>query len=608
MNAILDIGGSTTDITLWANDVLVWKGSFRLAGRAFFTETIVQNPKLLREIELSDWADLLDPDKGYHMPQEIAADVGELLFSRPALGEAFDKHWNRRLNVKPGEVLRTTALAYLSGIAYYLGLVAGRLVKDGVLSAADLARPAFALCGRGAGIFDRLHGKLKADQESQVTNALRTFSKAAEIPTMPRPQIFLSKQPKLEVAAGMMVNFETINAKAGNGVPKSTFTPAGLALDLVDGGQLDPDTAIGTSLGAGSTRGSDLATLSAFLAAFDEFTGIEIDLRPSAGQGAFNEINTAVRQKVDRQKDDSGALVLVEPPFITALGALVAIMAGPEEERNTRLGGGGVGMNRNLLIYTSLAVALLLAAAATVWFGVFTPIAQDLSKLLPDRMILLSLVAGAAGGAATTALWHYSSTRRTLWSMNNQLQQLDRSHTSLRKTVQANGGERLFAATAVDPRELPPITCFASRGPPVTSGSDAQGRRPIPFPHKSSDRRNIRALPQSRVGPPLQNRVSRRFSSPSARPEPSIYVEPNRIASSENAESFLTGVKAGGSILVFPSYDSSRTKKTQFKIRSRASLENVSALFTLTRGNGDIMLETPAIFNRRRRPISRKER
>lgn len=338
INAILDIGGSTTDITLWANDVLVWKGSFRLAGRAFFTDTIVQNPKILREIELGDWADLIDPDKPDRLPQENVADVGELLFSRPALGEAFDKHWNRRLNVKTGEILRSTALVYISGIAYYLGLVARQLVKEGTLTEQELSRPAFALCGRGAGIFNRMHGGQGPDRQSQVTLALQTFSKAAGLEPMPRPQLFISRQPKLEVAAGMMVAFDAIDARVGNGTPKSAFTPAGLQVEFADGTSLDAAEPIGGALQGRAARGSNLEALNDFLAALEDLSGISVNLRQGSGQGAFNEISTVVRQKVDRQKDGDGEIRLAEPPFITALGALVSIMASPEDERTTRLG------------------------------------------------------------------------------------------------------------------------------------------------------------------------------------------------------------------------------------------------------------------------------
>jgi hypothetical protein len=337
INAIMDIGGSTTDITLWARDKLMWKGSFRLAGRAFFTDCVVQNPDILREIELSDWADLIDPDNPARLPQESVADVGELLFSRPALSEAFDKHWNRRLSLKPGEGLRSTALVFCSGIAYYLGLVGRGLIEQGVLEEKDLARPAFALCGRGAGIFDRMHGGQAPDAETPVTAALRTFATGLGREGTARPQLFISRKPKLEVAAGMMVNFETINARVGNGVPMSTFTPAGLPVEFVDRAALAPTDALATPIESPGSRGSDLSTLIAFLEALERHAGVSIDLRQSSGQGAFNEINNAVRQKIDRLKDEQGQICIVEPPFITALGALVAILASPRSERDGRL-------------------------------------------------------------------------------------------------------------------------------------------------------------------------------------------------------------------------------------------------------------------------------
>ncbi len=337
INAILDIGGSTTDITLWAGDKLIWKGSFRLAGRAFFTEALVQNPEILHDIELGDWADLMSAANAGNAPPEFVGDVGELLFSRPQLEEAFDKHWNRRLAVKTGESLRAVALVYLSGIAYYLGVVAKRLVADGVLTEADLKRPAFALCGRGAGIFRRIHGGQRPDAESFVTNALQTFGRAIGAGSITRPQLFISQQPKLEVAAGMMVDFKAIDASVGSGVAKSSFTPAALAVGLADDQAIAADSGLDEAATDAAVRGSDLESLLQFLDDFADLTDIKVDLRKSAGQGAFFEINNVVRQKVDSQRDDSGALRLVEPPFITALGALVTIMADTREERETRM-------------------------------------------------------------------------------------------------------------------------------------------------------------------------------------------------------------------------------------------------------------------------------
>ena len=339
INAILDIGGSTTDITLWgvSEKQPLWKGSFRLAGRAFFTDAIVQNSDILREIELGDWADLIDPQKQNQVLPENVSDVGELLFSRPALSEAFDKHWQRRLNVKTGEMLRVTSLVYLAGIAYYLGLVSRRLVADGVIQEADLARPAFALCGRGAGLFNRIHGGLAADRSSPVTVALQTFSKAAAIEALPRPQLFISPQPKIEVVAGMMVNFENLDARVGNGQPLSDYLPAGLEVLVTSGNSIEAGDTITTPFEVGSARGSDLASLQDFLSALEEFTGIQVDLRQASGQGAFNEISTEVRQRVERQRAEDGRLALKEPPFITALRALVSILAGPADERSKRL-------------------------------------------------------------------------------------------------------------------------------------------------------------------------------------------------------------------------------------------------------------------------------
>ena len=109
-------------------------------------------------------------------------------------------------------------------------------------------------------------------------------------------------------------------------------------VELTDGETIAADTSINEIKSAKSAKGSELGSLVAFLSSFESSTGIGIDLRPHAGQGAFNEISTVVRQKIDRQRNEAGEITLDEPPSITALAALVAIMAAPQKNRDEPLG------------------------------------------------------------------------------------------------------------------------------------------------------------------------------------------------------------------------------------------------------------------------------
>jgi len=68
------------------------------------------------------------------------------------------------------------------------------------------------------------------------------------------------------------------------------------------------------------------------------------------------------------------------------------------------------------------------------------------------------------------------------------------------------------------------------------------------------------------------------------------------IVSSRTSEAFLTSVNAGSAIVVFPSYDFIANQATQFSTIASVP-EAVSLLFELKRGDGDIAMERPAIFN-----------
>jgi hypothetical protein len=167
LNFVLDIGGGTTDATIWKGRDLLWKGSFKLAGQNFLTRAISQNPDILQSIGLDHWTGFFDPEKQADQvikPEKLPY-LAEMLFSGPALQEAIDKHWETSLNIDTGKALRLTSLVFLGGLAWYLGLVVKQLLTTpGInLRREDVEHAAFALCGRGAGIFKKMHGGREAD-------------------------------------------------------------------------------------------------------------------------------------------------------------------------------------------------------------------------------------------------------------------------------------------------------------------------------------------------------------------------------------------------------------------------------------------------------------
>ena len=344
IDVIMDIGGGTTDVTIWSHDDPLWRGSFRVAGQAFFTQTIVQNPAILQMIGLTEWASLFEPPEdsvripGYQgiAPHDVVH-LAEVLFSGRALTKAMDENWSLKLNLKAGETLRTAALVFIGGIAYYLGTVVRQLIADEVISSEKLANPTFSLCGRGAGIFARIHGRLAPNGDSDVTRALALFSHAARAEGTPRPRLFLEPESKLEVVRGMVTDYANIDAHVETKKePASAHLPAGISLQFQGGDELDQSQSIRDEREAKKVASVDISAIEDMLDKLESETSIEVNIRKADTEGAHAMIRNEVRAHVDRAQEE-GMMALDEPPFITALRALVGEIAKSETDATRRI-------------------------------------------------------------------------------------------------------------------------------------------------------------------------------------------------------------------------------------------------------------------------------
>ncbi|HYI40308.1 MAG TPA: hypothetical protein VE053_08320 [Allosphingosinicella sp.] len=340
-NVVLDIGGGTTDVTIWDREVVLWNGSFRLAGQHFFTRALTQNSNILREIGLGQWASLLDGTTVTDVPrfEENKPQIAEILFSDERLQQAIDANWDRRLDLDVGKGLRLTALIALGGIAWYAGKVARHLVADGTVRKESLEAQAFALCGRGAGIFKKIHGGA-AEDESDVTRVLRLFSVAAGIENVPLPQMFSSPDAKLEVVRGMIGGeYERLidaSAKKGFETAKS-YLPVGLGIAFESGEPLAADALVSNAMLAAKVREVEMAEFDVFVEALRVHGGIRLDPLPNSQQGARKQVQGAVRQQLELERLEQEAGRALEPPFISGLRKLVEILASPADQSKDKL-------------------------------------------------------------------------------------------------------------------------------------------------------------------------------------------------------------------------------------------------------------------------------
>lgn len=340
INLVLDIGGSTTDVTIWDNQRLVWKGSFKLAGRNFFTSTISQNPDLLEPIGLGHWAQYFDTAQQDKKTKD--SHLAEMLFSGPALQDAIDRHWSK-LRVKTGEHLRLTSLSFIGMLAWYLGRVARKLVEDEVISQDQLNNPVFALCGRGAGLFKKMHAGRAPEMESQVTNILRVFSRAASIEGEPRPQLLTTGVAKMEVVGGMIEDNGRMDMSARTGADDAdNFTLSGLGLTLESGEELGANEKFSRSRITQKASKVELSELDEMVKAFEELGGIRLDLKAESQQGVLADIRNKVIEGVNGALEKGDNTDSIEPPFVSASRLIVHALAMSKEDRDRRLKVSGV--------------------------------------------------------------------------------------------------------------------------------------------------------------------------------------------------------------------------------------------------------------------------
>jgi hypothetical protein len=351
INVVLDIGGGTTDISIWSMTFKeLWNGSFAdMAGKLFFTRTLINNPDLMTEIGLGEFVDIMkladEPGATARMKQD-RTELAELLFSAPKLdAQLTDPNiWNEVVSAEPGLILRASALTFLGGIAYYVGLVVKELVKSGVVKEADLQTPVFALCGRGSGFFRQAHGEDSAeDAESPVAHALSAFSHAAGAAGARLPRVILSPAAKLEVVRGMHIGQSNMKESPH----RTQLLPAGVRVSFDSGDVIDESADMRTAQAA--ANGDPLAPDPVLIRDLIDFlrTTCRIDIDPAPGpkgaagprsdaDNAYGTISEAIQKRIQAQGGDDEP-PLIEPAFISGLRALVTELGNPAAKREKRI-------------------------------------------------------------------------------------------------------------------------------------------------------------------------------------------------------------------------------------------------------------------------------
>lgn len=324
LNVILDIGGGTTDIAVWTGGAQprnLLSVSLRIAGGDFFTDHIMANPEILTDFGLRTWTDVvrqLGSESDASLKDNIRY-IGELLFSGSTLDAAIGRSWSRVSGTDQVRGLKETSFLFLGGVAWFVGRHLRELIRTGQVDRSALQDVAVAFCGRGAGLFSRLHGP-DPRARTDVARILLLMAVAAGEARPAFPQVQVSPHPKIEVAAGMILMADRNSSESGgDGAPGSHS--GGMVFE-VDVDHVPAVEGASTAIEGYTLPKLDIGieNLEPFLRAFAQVAGFDLDVSDHQKAKLVNGV-------IDLDRVDAQAGRKSQSEFAAMLKVLVGLMS-----------------------------------------------------------------------------------------------------------------------------------------------------------------------------------------------------------------------------------------------------------------------------------------
>ena len=326
----IDMGGGTSDISIWVGNRLIHQCSVQMAGRNLFSQFWKNRPDFLNQqfsADLSDLSSSLRDEPFFVKLDGLLAAEGSNWLER-----------NRSLMDDDPDLQKIVQLSTLgiSGLYYYIGLVLRALDIEEKYTR-KLNTPVY-IGGNGSRILNwlDLSGRFLPDCEASLLFSLM-LSKASGFDNKTEPTI-LSSKPKAEVACGLVLDQNQTRLTGLQNDDEPIFAGEDCEVNGVAFGWQDRlDLTQFKDIESFKLVGLDddevgLANLQKFLENFQQaFKELRIDgiktLKQYDDEQWRNSLWTSVKRAVEshltnlegRSSDD----VRVEPPFILGLKALL---------------------------------------------------------------------------------------------------------------------------------------------------------------------------------------------------------------------------------------------------------------------------------------------
>lgn len=326
---MLDIGGGTTDMAIWHNKSLAWRGSVKIAGGTFFTNYVVANPEIIESLSKPIGDQLA---AGFGADREAPRQFVELFVNTPKFAGDFDRAYPLRNDEPSWAGLRHCASIAVGGLLHYLGIVLKGLVEEDIVPEEAAKSFTVAFGGRGSNFLRQLENTGELQDLCKLLVASAGYDTAAA-----QISVRFSKMPKHEVARGLL------RPSPDGDTPSSKHQPVGEVVTLRLNRQIEPSADVSAIPSGAEVREVALTELNRFLRHLSAHAGISVNLTGTdAAASAEAFIRTRVKADlVNYRPPAEGDLAsdtqTIEPPFITGLHHLVALLSRPAPERVTRL-------------------------------------------------------------------------------------------------------------------------------------------------------------------------------------------------------------------------------------------------------------------------------
>ena len=328
----IDIGGHTSDISIFQDQKLLWRSSLELAGRHILIDFLINNIDLIKSLAMTN----KEIEKAYTRIEKVfdlnhpnsERNAIEMLVNSDEFAKTFSDKYLVVSGTEAGKKLSIVAEIALSGMLFYISRVLHNLKSKGLYKNEHTNTVTVCLGGKAS----LLYKSIFEDQEDQ-TGIEELFSQAAG-DLVPRDSINFqyTENPKHEVSHGLLIDPRGV---ADLDVDHANFdTPLGENV-LVGSSEVESTLSVNELNPSEKWKVNDLKNVKEFCNLLRAKNNILVDIDPTEFKNVTDSVTgnliDAQAEFKDYQTLDidpnsqelRGESTTTEPPFVVGLREII---------------------------------------------------------------------------------------------------------------------------------------------------------------------------------------------------------------------------------------------------------------------------------------------